>query len=165
MKKFLIYCEEFPEGFTLKDAKRIERAMRGFVESDVNLAIEIVFTEEEEIRRLNREQRNTDKVTDVLSFPTLDDIKGKKLLKGCYPDETDEKKNLLIGSVAVCVKRAKEQAEEYGHSFAREINYLIIHGIMHCLGYDHMNEEEKAEMREKEEFILNKMKITREEGI
>jgi probable rRNA maturation factor len=68
---------------------------------------------------------------------------------------------LLIGSIVVCCDRAREQAEEYGHSYNRELHYLLVHGIMHCLGYDHMQEDEKAEMREKEEFILSKLGITR----
>lgn len=68
----------------------------------------------------------------------------------------------MIGSVAVCVKRAEEQAEEYGHSYQRELHYLLVHGIMHCLGYDHLTDEERAEMREREEFILAKLGISRE---
>ena len=70
----------------------------------------------EEIRRLNRELRATDKVTDVLSFPTLDGIKGEEICEEDYPYEIDEEGNLLIGSIAVCIEKAKEQAEEYGHS-------------------------------------------------
>jgi probable rRNA maturation factor len=69
---------------------------------------------------------------------------------------------LFIGSIAVCVERAREQAEEYGHSMEREVHYLIVHGVMHCLGYDHMTDEEKAEMREKEELVLGKLGILRE---
>ena len=136
--------------------------MTDFVQGDVPLSIEFVFVDEEEIRRLNRELRNTDKVTDVLSFPSLDDIKGEDLYAEDFPYEIDEEGNLMIGSVAVCVKRAQEQAEEYGHSFERELHYLLVHGIMHCLGYDHMTDEEKAEMREKEEWVLGKLGITRE---
>ena len=136
--------------------------MDGFVDSDIPLAVEFIFTDEEEIRRLNRETRNTDKVTDVLSFPALDSIKGKALKKRDFPLEIDDEGNLLIGSVAVCVKRAEEQAEEYGHSYQRELHYLLVHGIMHCLGYDHLTEEERAEMREREEFILAKLGISRE---
>ena len=89
------------------------------------------------------------------------EIKGKKLSKKDYPYSLDEEGNLLVGSIAVCVKRAKEQAEEYGHSYERELHYLIVHGVMHCLGYDHEQEEDKAEMRQQEEFILNKLGITR----
>ena len=157
---FHIYSErgEFPE----ENVKALEKAMDGFVDSDIPLAVEFIFTDEEEIRRLNRETRNTDKVTDVLSFPALDSIKGKALKKRDFPLEIDDEGNLLIGSVAVCVKRAEEQAEEYGHSYQRELHYLLVHGIMHCLGYDHLTEEERAEMREREEFILAKLGISRE---
>ena len=157
---FRIYSErgEFPE----ENAKALEKAMDGFVDSDIPLAVEFIFTDEEEIRRLNRETRNTDKVTDVLSFPALDSIKGKALKKRDFPLEIDDEGNLLIGSVAVCVKRAEEQAEEYGHSYQRELHYLLVHGIMHCLGYDHLTDEERAEMREREEFILAKLGISRE---
>lgn len=158
---FRIYSDG--EEFSAEDARRLERAMDGFVKSDVPLAVEFIFTDEEEIRRLNRELRSTDRVTDVLSFPALDGIKGKALKRRDYPCDIDDEGNLFVGSIAVCKKRAAEQAEEYGHSYRRELNYLLVHGIMHCLGYDHMTEEEKSEMREKEECILGKMGITRDE--
>ena len=160
MSRFIIYSdgEEFPQ----EKVQALEEAMTDFVQGDVPLSIEFVFVDEEEIRRLNRELRNTDKVTDVLSFPSLDDIKGEDVYAEDFPYEIDEEGNLMIGSVAVCVKRAQEQAEEYGHSFERELHYLLVHGIMHCLGYDHMTDEEKAEMREKEEWVLGKLGITRE---
>ena len=160
MSRFIIYSdgEEFPQ----EKVQALEEAMTDFVQGDVPLSIEFVFVDEEEIRRLNRELRNTDKVTDVLSFPSLDDIKGEELYAEDFPYEIDEEGNLMIGSVAVCVKRAQEQAEEYGHSFERELHYLLVHGIMHCLGYDHMTDEEKAEMREKEEWVLGKLGIMRE---
>ena len=160
MSRFIIYSdgEEFPQ----EKVQALEEAMTDFVQGDVPLSIEFVFVDEEEIRRLNRELRNTDKVTDVLSFPSLDDIKGENLYAEDFPYGIDEEGNLMIGSVAVCVKRAQEQAEEYGHSFERELHYLLVHGIMHCLGYDHMTDEEKAEMREKEEWVLGKLGIMRE---
>ena len=160
MTNFRIYCEgeEFPEA----NVTALEEAMNGFVTSDITLAVEIIFTDGEEIRRLNREMRDTDKVTDVLSFPALDGIKGQAIAGEDYPYEIDEDGNLMIGSIVVCCDRAKEQAEEYGHSYNRELHYLLVHGIMHCLGYDHMTDEDKAEMREKEEFILAKLQITRD---
>ena len=160
MRKFVIYCEE--EDFSPSRVEALELAMDGFVDTDVPLAVEFAFVDEEEIRRLNRELRNMDKVTDVLSFPTLDEIKGKPIRGKEYPFEMDEEGNLLLGSIAVCCQRAREQAEEYGHSYERELHYLLVHGIMHCLGYDHMTDEERAEMREKEELILGKMGISRE---
>ena len=139
----------------------LENALSGFVETDVPLAVEILFVDEAEIQRLNKELRNIDKITDVLSFPALDLARGQAIKKADYPFEIDEEGRLLVGSIAICEKRAKEQAEEYGHSYERELHYLIVHGIMHCLGYDHMEESDKAQMREKEEFILNKLGITR----
>jgi probable rRNA maturation factor len=103
-----------------------------------------------------------DKVTDVLSYPSLDGIKGQALAKADYPFDIDEEGKLVIGSIVICCQRAKEQAEEYGHSYERELHYLIVHGVMHCLGYDHIEDEDRAEMREKEEFILGKLGIVRE---
>ena len=159
MSEFVILCED--EEISLVQVRALEEAMQGFVEADIPLAVELVFVDGEEIRRLNREMRNTDKVTDVLSFPTLDGIKGQVIKSEEHPYEIDEEGNLLIGSIAVCCDRAREQAEEYGHSYERELHYLLVHGIMHCLGYDHMTDEEKAEMREKEEYILGKLGIVR----
>ena len=157
---FFIYCEDYEE-IAQSSLAALEGAMDGFVSSDVDLAIELIFVDEEEIRRLNNETRGIDKVTDVLSYPSLDEIKGEALSGEDFPFDIDEEGNLVIGSIAICCQRAKEQAEEYGHSYERELHYLIVHGIMHCLGYDHIEEEDKAEMREKEEYILGKLGITR----
>ena len=139
----------------------LENALQGFVESDVDLAAELVFADEEEIRATNAAQRGVDAVTDVLSFPTLEDIKGKALKREEHPFEIDEEGNLFLGSIMICEQRAKEQAEEYGHSYERELNYLIVHAVMHLFGYDHMEEGERAEMREQEERVLSKMGLTR----
>lgn len=159
MAKFVILCED--EEFPAENVKALENAMEGFVNSDVTLSIEFIFVDGAEIQRLNREMRNTDRVTDVLSFPALDNIKGQAIKGAEHPFEIDEEGRLLIGSVVVCCDRAREQAEEYGHSYNRELHYLLVHGIMHCLGYDHMEDGEKAEMREKEEEVLGKLGITR----
>lgn len=150
-----IYCEEF-------DFSALENAFEGEVESDCDLAAEIVVVDEEEIRRLNRETRGVDAVTDVLSFPSLDNIRGVTLKKCDYPADIDENGNLFLGSIAICEKRAKEQAEEFGHSVLREMNYLACHGLWHLLGYDHMTDGDKPVMREREEKVLLKAGITRE---
>ena len=126
------------------------------------LLAEISYVSEDEIKRLNREFRRIDKVTDVLSFPTLDGIRGKIVTKKDFPlDLTYDGKNVFIGSIAVCEKRASEQAEEYGHSLERELTYLICHGLLHLMGYDHMTEEDKKEMRSIEEEIMNGIKVYR----
>ena len=163
-KKFILeaFGENEADVIDRENAEKIEAALSDFVQTDVPLKIECEFVGEEEIRRLNSEMRGIDKVTDVLSFPELENIKGKPIQKAEHPFELDEDGSLLIGSLAVCVKRAKEQAEEYNHSYYRELNYLIVHGILHCLGYDHIEEKDKAEMRAKEEEILGGMGITRE---
>lgn len=158
MSKFFLAVDDGIE----EDFSLLEDALTDIVDADIDLAMEVVFVDEEEIRRLNNDTRGIDKVTDVLSYPTLDNIKGKPLKKAEYPLDIDEDGRLFIGSIAVCLQRAKEQAEEYGHSFRRELFYLITHGVFHCLGYDHMTDSEKAEMREKEEEILKKMGATRE---
>ena len=159
MREFVILCdgEEFPE----ENVLALENAMQGFVQTDVPLCVEFIFVDGEEIRRLNREMRDTDKVTDVLSYPSLDGIKGQALCVEDYPYDVDEDGNLFVGSIVVCVQRAKEQAEEYGHSLERELHYLLVHGVLHCLGYDHMTDEDKAEMRQKEEYVLEKLGIRR----
>ena len=157
------FCFEADEGLlTEEEIAALEGAFSDVVTADCPLAFEFLLVDEEEIQRLNRETRSMDKVTDVLSYPSLDDIKGEVLNKDDYPFELDEEDRLFMGSVVVCLQRAKEQAEEYGHSLERELHYLLTHGVLHCLGYDHMTDEDKAEMREKEEYILKKLGIVRE---
>lgn len=150
-----IYCEE-------QNFSALADAFDGEVVSDIDLAAEVVLVGEEEIRRLNREMREVDAVTDVLSFPALDGIRGKKLRKKAFPADIDEEGNLFLGSIAICTKRAGEQAEEYGHSYGRELNYLLTHGLFHLLGYDHMTEEDKAEMRGREERVMEKLGLSRD---
>lgn len=113
--------------------------------------ISVTFVEAEEIRRLNRDYRNNDSVTDVLSFPQFDDL-----------NEIPDFGEICLGDVVICKDRAEEQAEEFGHSFEREIIYLFTHSILHLLGYDHMEEEEKKEMRAREEEVMTYLGITRE---
>ena len=144
------------------DFSALAGAFDGEVSADCCLAAEVVLVDEEEIRRLNREMREVDAVTDVLSFPVLDGIKGKKLQKKAFPADVDEEGNLFLGSIAICTKRAKEQAEEFGHGFERELNYLLTHGLFHLLGYDHMTDTDKAEMREREERVMKKLGLSRD---
>ena len=112
--------------------------------------ISVTFVEAEEIRELNRDYRDNDKVTDVLSFPQFDDLND-------IPDFGE----ICLGDVVICRDRAAEQAEEFGHSFEREIIYLFTHSILHLLGYDHMVEEEKQEMRAREEEVMTHLGIGR----
>ena len=96
-----------------------------------------------------------------MSFPWQDGTRGERLFAGVHGAGRAEEDRLFLGSIAICEARAREQAEEYGHSYARELNYLTVHGVLHCLGYDHETEEEKREMREEEEKIMARMGLTR----
>ena len=155
--KFFVYADEAD-----LDKTALNTALEKSVKADCPIAVEVVFVSAEEIRRLNATTRGFDKVTDVLSYPALEGIRGKRLRKKRYVSDLDENGNLLIGSVAVCMERAEEQAREYGHSLKRELYYLIVHGVMHCLGYDHIEDKDKAKMRKQEEKVLARMGITRE---
>lgn len=127
--------------------------------------ISLLFVDNEEIREINLETRNIDRATDVLSFPMLDYEEGK-VYKDIYInfefDETfKDGEELVLGDMVLSLERALEQSKEYGHSYEREVSYLVVHSILHLLGYDHMEEEEKNIMRKREEEILNKLNITR----
>ena len=91
----------------------------------------------------------------------LDGIRGKTVYKKDFPIDYDEdEKAIFLGAVAICPERAKEQAKEYGHSEEREFKYLLVHSLLHLFGYDHMTDEDKREMREKEEIIMNEIGVT-----
>ena len=116
--------------------------------------VEVNFVTEEEIRELNARTRDTDRVTDVLSYPMLDEI--RPFTRENYPFDVDpENGRVPLGSIVICRDVAARQAEEYGHSRDREETYLFVHGLLHLLGYDHMTEEDKSVMREAEERILS----------
>ena len=114
--------------------------------------IALSFVDERKIKALNREFRNIDKVTDVLSFPIEDFFNEdrKTLLKKPY---------LMLGDVVICLDIARKQADELGHSFEREIMYLTCHSILHLLGYDHMEDDDKKIMRSKEKQVMKNLGV------
>ena len=120
-----------------------------------NLYINVILTNPENIRKANKEYRNIDKETDVLSFPMFEKHEIEEMLK------KENKQEDVLGDIIISIQRVEEQAKEYGHSFEREFAYMLIHGFYHLMGYDHMSEEEKKEMRKKEESVLNKLNISR----
>ena len=129
-----------------------------------NVDIELLLTGREEIRRLNREFRDTDKETDVLSFPNLDFDKPSDLsCADLHPEDyTDpDSGNIYLGDIVINVYRMEEQAKSYGHGIKREFAFLTAHSMLHLLGYDHMTEDEERVMFEKQEFVLNKLGIIR----
>ena len=125
-------------------------------------ALDLSFVGRARIRSLNASLRGVDRVTDVLSFPTLEKVT-LPLKKGNYPWDLDpESGKVYLGSIVICRSRAKEQAAEYGHSSERELAYLTVHGVLHLLSFDHIEESDRAEMRAAEERILAVLGIGRD---
>lgn len=114
--------------------------------------VSVVLADDEYIHQLNHQYRGKDCPTDVLSFA---------LNEGEEPEIIDGPEVVLLGDIIISLETATRQAEEYGHSLERELAYLTVHGILHLLGYDHMLEDEKKEMRQEEEYILSFLGITR----
>ncbi|MGL5245116.1 MAG: rRNA maturation RNase YbeY [Sarcina sp.] len=130
-----------------------------------NCQISLVFVDNEEIKNINRDCRGIDKATDVLSFPMLTYPQGKvykeAYLKHRFDETYFDDKELVLGDIVLSLERAKEQSEEFNHSFIRESCYLVTHSVLHLLGYDHMKDDEKKIMRKREEEILSNLNITR----
>lgn len=114
--------------------------------------ISVTFVGLDEIHELNREYRGVDRPTDVLSFPQFEDLE----------EEAPEVGEICLGDVVICKDKAEEQAAEFGHSFERELVYLFTHSVLHLLGYDHMEDDEKAVMREREEEIMREIGLSRD---
>ena len=123
---------------------------------DSKLCVTVTLTTPKTIQEINKQYRNIDRATDVLSFPMFEkDELDKKIQENDFENED------ILGDIVVSVEKVNEQAIEYGHSFERELSYMIVHGFYHLMGYDHIEEEDKKVMREKEENILKKLDITR----
>lgn len=123
---------------------------------DSKLMITITFTIPEEIRKINKKYRKIDRATDVLSFPMFEKSELDEKIKN-----KDFLHEDMLGDIIISIEKVKEQAIEYGHSFERELSYMLVHGFYHLMGYDHIEEEDKKIMRPKEDKILNELKITR----
>ncbi|MFC4356107.1 rRNA maturation RNase YbeY [Chryseomicrobium palamuruense] len=117
--------------------------------------VSVSFVSNDEIQEINRTYRGKDSVTDVISFALQEKGEGEIDIIGEEP--------LLLGDIIISVERAKEQAEDYNHSFEREVAFLAVHGLLHLLGYDHMSEDEEQEMFAKQHAYLNEFGLPREE--
>ena len=122
---------------------------------NINMYLNIILTNPEHIKQANQKYRNIDKETYVLSFPMFEkeEIEEFKI----KPQKIEE----VLGDIIISVSRVEEQSKEYGHSFERELAYMVVHGFYHIIGYDHMEEEDKKQMRQKEEIVLEKLNIKR----
>lgn len=129
-------------------------------EAEVN----VLFTDNASIREINRENRDIDAPTDVLSFPI-----GEYPVPGQFDTLEEEQPDvfhpdtgeLMLGDIVISVERVMSQAEEYGHSAERELGFLLAHSILHLCGYDHMEEEERLEMEEKQRQIMDTLELYR----
>ena len=154
----------FEEGHVVSEAllEKMTEAAEYAVESEnlLNLdkqrcELSVTFVGLDEIHELNREYRGVDRPTDVLSFPQFEDLE----------EEIPEVGEICLGDVVICREKAEEQAEEFGHSYEREMVYLFTLSVLHLLGYDHMEEDEKKVMRQREEEIMEQIGLMRQEGL
>ena len=155
-----IYFEEghaVPEELLQKMTEAAEYAVESETMHNLDkkrCEISVTFVDLDKIHELNKQYRGVDKPTDVLSFPQFDDLE----------EEIPEVCEICLGDVVICEQKAREQAEEFGHSFERELVYLFTHSVLHLLGYDHMEDDEKKAMRERAEEIMKQIGLMRQEG-
>ena len=140
----------------------IEKAM-DYEACPYEAEINVLITDNEQMRQINAENRGIDAPTDVLSFPMIEyetpaDFDALEDMWEVFHPETGE---LLLGDIVLSVDKIKSQAEEYGHSVERELSFLVAHSMLHLFGYDHMEEEERAVMEQKQREILQQLSITR----
>ena len=120
--------------------------------------VSITLTTPEHIHEINKQYRNVDRATDVLSFPIFEKEEIDEKIRTQDFEHED-----VLGDIIISIEKVKEQAVEYGHSFEREFAYMLVHGFYHLMGYDHIQEEDKVIMRAKEEKVLEKLGIRRDE--
>ena len=130
--------------------------------------VSLTLCDGESIREINREFRDRDSVTDVLSFPMLE-YETPGVFDNVEEDSPDafnpETGDLILGDIIICLDRVRLQAEEYGHSRKREFAFLVAHSMLHLIGYDHMTEDDESIMNDRQEAVLNSLNITREDTI
>lgn len=150
------------EGKLFPIKKKIEKlfllAEKTLHEDFSKVVVSVNFISEEEIKTLNMNFRKVDKVTDVLSFPNLNKKPEQKLAE--FSDEVIDGQ-LFIGDLVICRPQAKRQAKEYGHSLKRELCFLALHGLLHLLGYDHLEKEDEKLMQDTAEKILSDFGVGR----
>ena len=155
---------EFPFD-PLEVASQVAEAVLDAEDCPYETEINVLITDDEGIRVYNREYRNMDSATDVLSFPNIsferpaDFSEAERSEADCFQPDSGE---LILGDIILSCDRVREQAEAYGHSQKREFAFLVAHSMLHLCGYDHMEPQEAAVMEEKQEKILDGLHSTRE---
>lgn len=157
---FLNQQDKYPLSAALR--KLMEKAARtslDYMGFRTDVEISVMLTDNEGIRSLNAMHRNIDRATDVLSFPMFEYDENGEIVEE-YAEFGDQGE-LCLGDIVISLERAAEQAEEYGHSFEREVGFLTVHSMLHLLGYDHMTPEDEKEMFGYQRDILEEMGLTR----
>ena len=155
MHKIQVYRDKRNLGYA-----GVDRLLRGAAKAalkaegvDEECLISIMLTDDEGIHEINLEQRGIDRPTDVLSFPMNELQPGE--FDGEYCEYDYETEKIMLGDMVISLQRCAAQAEEFGHSFEREVSYLCVHSVLHLLGYDHLDEgAQKAQMRAREDAIM-----------
>lgn len=141
--------------------KKIYKKAGEILHEDFSMVnVSLNFVDEQEIRNLNKAFRDIDRVTDVLSFPNLNKTP-KQTLKEFENERNFDDKMLFLGDIVICKKVAKSQAKEYGHSVKREVCYLALHGLLHLLGYDHIEKKDEELMTKTAESIIEAVGVRR----
>lgn len=144
--------------------KRVIMACLDYEGCPYNAQVNVLFTDDENIRQINNEYRAIDAATDVLSFPAVDyDRPGdfSRVEENIAAYFNPENGELFLGDIVISIDRALMQAEDYGHTIEREVAFLTAHSMFHLFGYDHMEKEEAEIMEQKQEAVLEKLKISR----
>lgn len=144
--------ENFVNESEIKEISELLTFAYGHLEEEGDAEVSVSFVTNEEIQNLNRDYRNKDSVTDVISFALEED--DMNIIHEDAPR--------TLGDIVISTDRAKEQAEDYGHSYRRELLFLSLHGFLHLLGYDHMESDDEVKMNGKQEEILNAFGVTRD---
>ncbi|MDD3705953.1 MAG: rRNA maturation RNase YbeY [Clostridiaceae bacterium] len=148
-----IIVDEVMEAFVVQVVEKVLT----YEECEDEFEVSISFVGNEEMRSLNKEYRNIDKETDVLSFPLVEFIEEELNAEDENAEYIEEE--IALGDIVISMEKALEQSEEYGHSFNRELAFLLIHGMLHLLGYDHDEEASEGEMFDKQEEILKRLNL------
>ena len=144
------------------DAQAVANAVIKVLNQTGKVTVEADMVSEDFIKDINKRFRSIDRVTDVLSFPSLDGVRYKDITVKDFPlDVVGREKSVFIGSIIICKERAIEQAVEFGHSLERELCYLFCHGLLHLFGYDHETESDDIEMRSLANEVLKEIKVFR----
>lgn len=151
-------------GASLSEKRLIRKVVKACFEEvgqENFFTVDLTVTDGDAIRELNKNARGVDKVTDVLSFPCFEKL-SLPVAEAAFSDCDYDGDRVMLGSIMICRERAAEQAAEYGHSYARELGFLTCHGILHLLGFDHIEKADEELMTARQRSIMDRLKLKRD---